>query len=221
MLHRVPVFFIDKAYVTWPLIFLLVVAAWKRNAILAVGPASVLPWMLMNFLAVDVNAASLKSHYSFPVIIAIAWVSIAFSMNRARISLQLCTSILSIVLFVSLGRGNHDDAPWRGLDMPNFGAIGTYETALRNVISRRAEFGRLMVDDAVASLVPESLMTDEWTNQWAFDHLPNPDVVVYKDGAWDSANTKRVIDASGLAHSCQIENTPFFVASREGSSYCR
>lgn len=111
VLHRLPVFFIDKAYVTWPLIFLLAVAAWKRNAILAVGPVSVLPWILLSILAVSVDAASLTSHYSYPIIIAIAWPSIAFSMNRVRLSLQLSTSILSIVLFVTLGRGNHDNAP--------------------------------------------------------------------------------------------------------------
>jgi shikimate kinase len=45
-----------------------------------------------------------------------------------------------------------------------------------------------MVDDAVASLVPEYLITDEWTNQWLVDRIPNPDVVIYKNGAWDSAN---------------------------------
>jgi hypothetical protein len=44
-----------------------------------------------------------------------------------------------------------------------------------------------MVDDAVASLVPEYLITDEWTNQWLVDRIPNPDVVIYKNGAWDSA----------------------------------
>jgi hypothetical protein len=220
VLHRVPVFFIDKAYVTWPLIILLAVAAWKRNAILAVGPASVLPWMLLSVLAASIFPGSLTSHYSYPVIIAIAWPSVAFSMNRARLSLQLFTSILSIVLFVSLGRWNHDDAPWRGLGVPNFGAIGTYETALRKVIARRNEFGRLMVDDAVASLVPESLMPDEWANQWAPDRLPNPDVVVYKSGARDSATTMQVIDASGLTQRCRINNTPFLIASREGSSFC-
>jgi hypothetical protein len=221
--ERITTFLKDKAYATWPLILVLAAAAWQRNIILAVGPLSVLPWMLMSLLAVSDIAGNLTSQYSFPTIAAIAWPSIVFAMNKARmgLGLQLCTSILSIALFGLLGGGNHDNAPWRGLAIPNFRAIGNYETALRNVVARRNEFGRLMVDDAVASLVPERLMTDEWTNQWAFDHLPNPDVVVYKDGAWDSANTMQVIDASGLTHRCQIENTPFFIASREGSSYCR
>ena len=78
-----------------------------------------------------------------------------------------------------------------------------------------------MVDDAVASLVPESLILDEWAYQWAVNQLPNPDVVIYKDGAWDSANTMRVIKASGLTQRCRIDNTPFLIASREGTTYCR
>lgn len=141
--------------------------------------------------------------------------------EEVGIDLQLYTSVLSIALFVFLGDFNHDNAPWRGLGVPNFGAIGTYETALRKIIARRNEFGRLMVDDAVASLVPESLTTNEWLYQWTADRLPNPDVVVYKDGAWDSANTKRVVGASGLTQRCRIDNTPFLIASSKSLSYCR
>jgi len=195
----------------------LVVAAWKRNILLAVGPLSILPWMLLSLLAVSSAPGDLNGYYSFPVIIAIAWPTIAFAMNREQrtLHLQLWTSLLSIMLLVTI------DSPWRGLGIPNLRAIGAYETALRNVISRRAEFGRLMVDDAVASLVPESLITNEWINQWAVDRLPNPDVVIYKDGTWDSTNTLRVIAASGLTQRCRIDNTPFLIVSREGASYCR
>lgn len=218
--QRLIVWFTERAYLTWPLIFLLALAAWRRNLILAVGPVAVLPWMLISLLAVSPHAAALTTYYSFPIIIAIAWPSIAVSMKRAPISLQLCTSIFSIALFVSLGHGNNDNAPWRGLGYPNLGAIGTDEMALRNVVNGRNTFGRLMVDDAVASLVPESLKKDEWTNQWTLDHLPNPDLVVYQEGARDSANTMRVLEASGLTQRCRIDNTPLFIASRQGR-YCR
>jgi hypothetical protein len=78
-----------------------------------------------------------------------------------------------------------------------------------------------MVDDAVASLVPESLILDEWLYQWSTNRLPNPDVVIYKDGARDSANTMRVIEASGLTQKCRIGNTPFLIASRKTTTYCR
>ena len=219
--QRLIVLLTAKAYVTWPLIFLLATAAWKRSPILAVGPIAVLPWMLISLLAVNESAGELTSYYAFPVIVAIAWPSIAFAMKRVGIVLQLYISVLSIALFVLLGGFNHDNAPWRGLGVPNFGAIGAYEIALRKVIARRNEFGRLMVDDAVASLVPESLTTNEWLYQWAADRLPNPDVVVYKNGAWDSASTMRVIGASGLTQRCRIDNTPFLIASGKSLSYCR
>jgi hypothetical protein len=70
----------------------------------------------------------------------------------------------------------------------------------------------------VASLVPEYLITDERTNQWLDDRIPNPDVVLYKDSAWDSANTMRVIQVSELTQRYRFDNTPFLIASREGTS---
>ena len=219
--QRVIVLLTAKAYATWPWIFVLLAAAWKRSVILAVGPIAVLPWLLMSLLAVNGVAGELMSYYSFPVVIAISWPSIAFAMNKASISLQLSTSVLSIALFVLLGGGNHDNAPWRGLGVPNFGAIGTYETALRSVINGRKKFGRLMVDDAVASLVLEALNVDEWQYPFVADGLLNPDVVIYKDGAFDTPHTMRVIEASGLTNRCQIPKMPFFIASRGSIYYCR
>ena len=101
------------------------------------------------------------------------------------------------------------------------GAIGTYETALRSVINGRKKFGRLMVDDAVASRVLEALNVDESQYPFVADGLLNPDVVIYKDGAFDTPHTMRVIEASGLTNRCQIPKMPFFIASRGSISYCR
>jgi hypothetical protein len=61
----------------------------------------------------------------------------------------------------------------------------------------------------VASLVPEYLNTDEWTNQWRDDRIPDPDVVLYKDSAWDSADTMRVIQVSELTQRCRFDDTTF------------
>lgn len=162
--QRLFLFLTEKAYATWPVVFLLLIAILRRNVILAAGPICVLPWMFMSITAAQDNPSVMSDYYSFPLIIAIAWPSIAFALNKTSASLQLITSVLSIGLFVSLGGNNHDDAPWRGLATPNFRAIASYEITLRKVIARGRELGSLMVDDAVASLVPESMMTDEWTN---------------------------------------------------------
>lgn len=214
--ERIVFLFTDRAYLTLPLLLLLALAAWKRNAVLAVGPISVLPWIALSTLQVK-DGVPLESYYSFPVIIAIAWPSFALSLGERRLAVQLATSLLSIVLFVALGRSNHDDAPWRGLSFPSVGTIGGYEAELRKTVGRRSEFGRLMVDNAVASLVPEALRVDELTQQWAIDRLPNPDVVIYKAHAWDASTTRSIIEAAGLTHSCRIGNTPFWVASRLGA----
>lgn len=211
--ERIVSLFVDKAYVTLPLVLLLALAAWKRNAVLAVGPISVLPWIALSGLQVG-DGMPLQSYYSFPVIIAIAWPSFALSLSEARLAIQLCTSLLSILLFVTLGHSNHDAAPWQRLSLSSVGVIGEYEAELRKAVGRRSEFGRLMVDDAVASLVPEALRVDEWTQQWAIDRLSNPDVLIYKADAWDASTTKSIIEAAGLRHFCRIGNTPFWAASR-------
>jgi len=83
--QRLIVLLTAKAYATWPLIFLLATAAWKRSVILAVGPIAVLPWTLISLLAVTGSAGELKTFNSFPVIIAIVWPSISFAMNKTRI----------------------------------------------------------------------------------------------------------------------------------------
>src|SRR5207248_2009409 len=133
---------------------------------------------------------ALASYYSFPLVVTAAWPSVAWSFSRKGVLLQLATSVLSIMLFIGFGAHNHDNAPWRGLVLPDLGAVGGYEAALREVVARRGEFGRLMVDDAVASLIPSALVTNEWVAQWSVDHLPNPDVVLYLPGSPGSAGTR-------------------------------
>jgi hypothetical protein len=124
-------------------------------------------------------------------------------------------------LFVVCGGANVDEAPWRSLGIPDFGAVGGYERALRDAVSHREEFGRLMLDGAVVSLIPEAAGLNEWTWQWAMDRLPNPNVVIYMQGARDGAEVMEIMKASSLTHRCKMAGTPFVVASRAGTSFCR
>ena len=176
-----------------------------------------MPWVIVSLLAV--RDQSLWTYYSFPLIIAIAWPSIVHGANGAR--LQLVLSVVSIVLFVACGGDNLDKSPWRSLKMPDLGAVGTYESVLRNTVSRRAEFGRLMVDDAVVSLIPEAVALNEWVLQWEVDRLPNPDVVIYLPDARFRVETDKAINASGLLHRCALPGTPFVMASRVATGYCK
>jgi len=217
--ERLELFVVDKAYATLPLTLVLGWAAWKRSYILAVGPLSVLPWTLMSLLAAQA-AAAFSSFYAFPLVIGIAWPSIALGLTCVPRYLQLLTSSASIILFVALASGNNDDAPWRGIAWPDLNASGAYETALESAVARRFEYGRLMVDNAVASLIPNSLRTNEWAYQWAHDSLPNPDVIIYWENGWDWPVTKKVVDAASLTHTCKIRGTPFVVASRHSDLNC-
>lgn len=211
--RRGMLFMVEKGYVVWPLVLILSVAAYKRNAILAAGPLSVLPWVALSLLAAE-DVAAFTSFYAFPTLIGIAWPCIAFAMNRAARDLQLFVSVLSIALFVLFGGANHDNRPWRHVRWPDLAAIGSYEEKLLAAIARQDRFGRLMVDNSVASLVPDALKANEWTFQWAVDSLPNPDMVIYKKEAWDAKETERVVRAAGLGRTCDILGTPFAIATR-------
>lgn len=213
VVRRGLLFLVDKSYVVWPLALILSVAAYTRNVILAVGPLSVLPWVALSLLAAE-DVAAFTSFYSFPTLIGIAWPCIAFAMGRAARSLQLIVSAFSIGLFVLFGAGNHDDRPWRKVNWPNLAGIGSYEDKLIAAIGHKNRFGRLMVDNAVASLVPNFLTVNEWAYQWAVDSLPNPDMVIYQRHAWDWKETEQVIRAAGLDKSCAIAGTPFVIATR-------
>jgi hypothetical protein len=185
------------------------VAAWLRNIVLAIGPLAVFPWILLSLLAAMPAPAMLDGYYAFPLIIALAWPSIAFSMGQGPLGLQIQTSVLSIALFIAVG-------DWSGWDLqvPSFSVMGRYEAALRVVISGQRRLGTIMVDDAVASLVPDSLKADEWTFQWSINHIQNPDAVVYRQNAYDAANTTRIIQESGLTQTTRIANTPFLLSRR-------
>jgi hypothetical protein len=225
---RTHIFLTDKAYAIWPILLLLAVSALKRDIILSVAPIAVLPWLLISLLAVSDSAGTLVSYYSFPTIISIAWPGACHFLSRDRspsswweaAGLQVTTSALSIVLFVLLGAGNHDNAPWRGLSIPPVKAIGSDEATLRQVIGQRAKLGGLIVDDSVLSLVPEVVGKHEWVLKWTSDRsstppgsVPCPDVVIYQPGAYDGGNTMQVIRECGLARSYRLSDTPFVLSS--------
>lgn len=221
LVERLNAYLVDRAYITWPLLVLLGVSAWHRSAVLAVGVLAPIPWMLLALVAK--RGEGLWGYYSFPLIVAIAWPAVVLGANGARLLCGLST--LSIALFVTLGGPNPDRTPWHGFRLPDFAAIGSYERALQDAVGRRDELGRLAVDDAVANLISKSLQVDEWVVQWAVDKLPNPDVVIFKEDASGTPDTKNAVEAaikaSGLTHKCRIASTPFVVASRAETSICR
>jgi hypothetical protein len=210
-------FAIGRAYALWPAALLALAALWRRDLMLLAGALAAVPWVLLHLIAV--KHQGLVAYYSFPLIITIAWPAVVH--GAAAIRLQFGVALLSVVLFVVCGGANHDRHPWRSLNAPEFGAIGSYERVLREAVGHRSEFGRLMLDSPAVSLIPEAANLDEWAWQWAMDQLPNPDVLIYLPGAYDWEDTERILVAAGLSHRCKLADTPFVVASRSGTSLCR
>lgn len=217
--ERVPLFLTHWGYAVWPALILMVVAAWRRNLVLLAGALAPGPWVVLALLAV--RTIGLADYYAFPLVVTIAWPTLVQPREVFTVRLQLFMAIASILVFVSLSGSIADRTPWRTSVFSDWSAVGRYETVLRDAVSRRGELGRLMLDDGVIALVPESAGLDEWTRQWEVDHLPNPDVVIYMQGGRVWGETAKVIAASGLTHTCRIAGTPFMVASRAGTSLCR
>jgi hypothetical protein len=225
---RLATFTIDKAYVTWPTLLVLGVALWKKQWSLAIGPVAVAPWLALHFFAASPEAGAINNYYAFPTILAIAWpcanyflgLERSFTGWRNASLLQLSTSGLSIVLFVTLAAGNHDNAPWRGLGSPPVKSIGSYEQALKGVINQRGTVGALLVDNAVVSLVPKDV-GHEWALIWVAnrakygpDLIPCPDTIIYQERAYDRAHSEQVIRDCELKLAYRLNGTPFVINSR-------
>lgn len=209
---RATQFLTGWGYATWPVIALLIVAVWRRNALLLAGALAPIPWVLMSLLAA--RDMGLTSYYSFPLVVAIAWPTVVMPGRAFAVGLQLATATGSILLFVFAGGPNHDNAPWKRFAPPDLAAIGRYEAALRAVVEQRAKLGRVMLDDAALSLIPETAMPGEWTLLWSANRLPDPDVVVRLPGGWGDPDVSNVINEAGLVHQCRIAGTPFLIFSR-------
>lgn len=217
--ERGPRFLIDWGYAVWPPLILMAVALWRRSLVLLAGALAPGPWVVLVLLSV--SNVTLGAYYASLIVVTIAWPTMVRPRDPFATCLQLLLAVVSIVLFATMGGPNADRAPWRTFVFSDWSAVGRYETVLRDAVGRRGEFGRLMLDDAVTSLIPEAAGLNEWTLQWAVDRLPNPDVVIYRQDGRYWGDTAKVIAASGLTHTCRIAGTPFMVASRSGTSLCR
>lgn len=215
--QRCVVLLIDRAYVLWPLLVMAAIAVWKRNLVLLAGAVAPLPWIILHVVAI--GDQGLGGHYAFPLIIALAWPAAA--LGSQGVGLQVIMSTLSIGLFAISSGALLDRAPWNSVGLPDFHAIGLYERELGHATSQRGTVGRLVLDDAVVSLVPELAAPHEWAVQWAADKVPDPDVVIYLPGARDKAFIKALLVRLDLRHRCKLGKTPFVVASRSGTLLCR
>ncbi|MCW2317033.1 hypothetical protein M2322_002587 [Rhodoblastus acidophilus] len=215
VLSQARIFLMAKGYVVLPVLVLIVWALKTRDWRLLVAPLSVTPWLTLQALAVSPGASHLSDYYGFPAILALCWPTLA--PVRPRVWLQAFVSAGSILLFVTVGAFDKDMKPWAHFGPPPFAAIGRYEAVLRTEVAAARCHGRIMVDDAVAALIPERLNRAEWLHQLFVDGLRSPDAIIYMTNAYDSALTDKAIAVAGLTSRRNIVGTPFVVATAQGA----
>jgi hypothetical protein len=99
-------------------------------------------------------------------------------------------------------------------------AIGSYERALKGVLSQRETLGTFLLDDAAVSLVPAEVGSD-WSHMWAANRtvygpalIPCRDSLIRHNGAFDSARSDQIVHDCALRLSYRISGTPFVISSR-------
>lgn len=215
VLSQARMFLTAKGYLVVPVLALIGWALKTRDWRLLVAPLSVIPWLTLQALAVSPGASHLSDYYGFPAILALCWPTLA--PGRPRVALQALASAGSILLFATVGAFDKDMKPWTHFGPPPLAAIGRYETALRTEVAAARCHGRIMVDDAVAALIPESLNRAEWLHQLFVDRLQSPKAVIYMTNAYDSSLTEKAIAVAGLTFRRTIVGTPFVVATAQGA----
>ena len=84
------------------------------------------------------------------------------------------------------------------------------------MLHRRAAFGRMVVDDAVASLRLDAFGPSEWHYALAFrdDQIAATDTLVYQPGTWMQRRKMQIIAAAHLDNCYTLRDTYFMMCSR-------
>ncbi len=221
--ERVHYLFKDRSYVWVPLLLLAGAAAATRDLRLLVGAVACLPWLAVSFVAVSAQAGEMWDYYSFPLMIGLCWPMLAArpglhaddAARRRYAVVQAVVSVLSIALFIGSG-GNHDRHPWRGFPPIWAGRIQPTERAMDAMLHRRAAFGRLVVDDAVASMRLDAFGPSEWHYALAFtdDQIAATDTLMYQPRTWMQRRKMQIIAAAHLDNCYTLRDTYFVICSR-------
>jgi hypothetical protein len=223
MVERLHYLFKDRSYVWGPLLLLAGAAIATRDLRLLVGAVACLPWLALSFVAKSVQAGEMWDYYSFPLMVGLCWPMLAARpglhadavVRRRYAVVQAIVSVLSIALFIGSG-GNHDRRPWRSFPPLWAGRIQPTELAMDAMLRRRAAFGHLIVDDAVASLRLGAFGADEWRYALAYSdaEIAATDTLVYQPGTWIQRRKVAIIAMASLVNCYNLRSTYFVVCSR-------
>ena len=84
--RRVDYYLNNGKYLWVPLFILLSAAAWRRSLVLLCGVAAFLPWLVVNFVAVNDSAGELSIYYGFPLVVALIWPALTYAADPRRMT---------------------------------------------------------------------------------------------------------------------------------------
>ncbi|MDB4962332.1 MAG: hypothetical protein JWP01_2331 [Myxococcales bacterium] len=214
--------FVEICHVIYyPFLATVLVAALRRDARYLLGWAATLPWFLFNFVAFDDSKSSFAVYTVAPFLVGVFWVylygAVLTPPNR-RMRAGALEAVFALVC-ISSTLGYYRAAP--ALLKPtvrdmafsherNRPAVHGFVDALR---MRRADFGRLYVDYAVAALAQEWLQLGDL---WQPGVTQVPDAIAFHDRAWGSGLALLpALTAHHLDTCMHVLDTGLHVCSRE------
>ena len=212
----------DRSYVWLPLAMAAAVAFWRRDIRLSLGLIACTPWLITALIAVAPQAGTLYSYYGLPFMVGLVWpLFCAAPVLQPQTPslyavLQTAMSAASIALFALFGAPNHDLAPWRNAGFAWVARIAPTTAAVDQIVDDRAQFGALVVDDAVAALRMDAFGPKElhYAASYTLDQRSQIDTVIYQPDTWGEPYIQEIIAASVLTEIQPIPGTPFLIARR-------
>lgn len=171
--ERIQDFGTDCQLIYYPFLATVALAAVRRDARYLLGWVTTIPWFLFNFTAYDAAKSTFSAYTAGPFLVGMFWVylygaRLAPAARRLRPGV-LEAAFLVICLLSTAGalRGRPAAVKRVARDMAflqvmDRESVHSFADAL---LEHKADFGHIYVDDAVAALVQEGFILEEY---WAF-----------------------------------------------------
>jgi len=198
----------------------------RRDTLILVGFLSTVPWLVLSFFAPLFQASALTSYYGFPVLVGILWPAVTYRIREQHpsylIDLFLVTAV-STLLFVTGAKWNIDNEPWKNFGFKWIGKIDINQSAVEAVLRNQPPSGGLVIDDAVASLVPGLATKENWRFQlaWTEDEIRRMETFVFQpgSGAWQTVKWDAIVRQASFSRACRLGRSNFFIATRTAQSF--
>jgi hypothetical protein len=228
LVTRALALFVSRPYIVWPALGVCFWAVKERSPWLIVGYVACLPWLLLHLMAVSPLAGLLVSYYAFPFLVALAWPLLGVLWQRqwqghsAAPTGPLAGFAALMALSFIPGIGVHD--PGR-LPLPNAFLWGpsvaeqmATDRGVAAVVAARPALGRLLVDNSVAALSPNSFAPSEVPFRSGSpqpEPAVIPDTVAFFTDGYDAERLRASASSAGLSYQYVVTGTPLHLIARE------